>query len=74
VTPTVSDFALRIVHLPTNTYVQWAPGRELESIIVTELCDRVGEKGVGLLRDTRHVQDDIRAAFEELFLDLKKRV
>jgi len=73
-TPTVSEFVLRIYHLPSKSFVEWAPGRELESQIVTELCDRAGAKGVGVLRTTAHVQADIKEAFQELFLDLKKRV
>lgn len=69
-----SDYAMRIVYLPTGEYVQWAPGQEIEAMVVDELCDRVAVKGVGVGRTSEHVLADVRAAMTELILDLKKRI
>lgn len=70
-----SDYAMRIIYVPTGETVHsFAPGMDVESQLVTELCDRVSVKGVGLGRTTAHVIDDVRTAFEELLFDLKKRV
>lgn len=68
-----SEYVLRILHLPTNQDVQWAPGREVESNIVDELCNRVAAKGVGIGRTTSHVVTDVRTAMNELLFDLKSQ-
>lgn len=75
VSPTVeSDFTICVRHKPSNTFVEWAPGRAVEMNIVDELCSRVKAKGVGALRTEAHVIADVRLAMTELLYDLKKQV
>lgn len=69
-----SQFAMRIVHLPSGEYVEWAPGQVQEALIVEELVDRVKAKGVGLFRTEAHVLVDVEAAMTELIFDLKSKV
>lgn len=69
-----SDYAMRIVYLPTGAYHEWVPGSPTETLLVQDLCGRVAEKGVGIGRTTTHVVADVRAAIEELIFDLKKQV
>jgi hypothetical protein len=73
VTP-ASGFVIQVLYKPTGEVVQWAPGRSVEKAIVDELCERVAKKGVGVGRTTAHVVLDVRAALNELLLDLKKQV
>jgi hypothetical protein len=70
-----SNYVLRVVNLATGETVhQWTPGLAAESLIVSELCDRVRAKGVGVGKTEEHVIADVRAAIEELLFDLKSRV
>ena len=70
----MSEFAMRIIHLPTNEYVEWAPGRSKESMIVDDLVRRVQMKGVGLFKTEAHVLLAIRESLLELIIDLKEQV
>lgn len=57
--------------------VRWPPGRRegsAERDLITDLCDRVRAKGVGVLRTEAHVIADVEAAFKELLFDAKAGV
>ena len=69
-----SNFVMQIRHIPSGDFVEFAPGLRVESQLLEELCDRVQAKGVGVGRTTEHVIADLRAAWQELFFDLKKQV
>jgi hypothetical protein len=69
-----SQFALRIVHVPSGEYVEWAPGMLIESNLVEELANRVSVKKVGLLKTRAQVVEKVREAILELLYDLKKQV
>lgn len=69
-----SAYQLQIVHKAQGVVVAWEPGLTSERDLVSELCDRVQAKGVGFARTEAHVLADVRSAFEDLLLDIKRRV
>jgi hypothetical protein len=69
-----SDYRICVRSVSTGLEVEWAPGLAVERQLVTDLCDRVAAKGVGMGRTTVHVVADVRAALEELLHDLKAEV
>lgn len=70
----VSDFVLRVIHLPSGKAVEWAPGQQVESQLVDELCSRVTAKGVGVGRTEAQVVAKVREAMTELLHHLKSQV
>lgn len=69
-----SEFLIQVVHRDTGDVVSWAPGLEIEKQFETELIARVQRKGVGILRTSAHVAEDLRTALRELLFDLKSQV
>lgn len=71
----LSAYTLQIVHDPSGEVVASWKGRDPEeSRLADELANRVATKGVGLGRTTDHVMADVRAAFDEMLLELKRQV
>lgn len=71
----VSAYVLQVVHRGTGRVVAtWPPGREAERDFIEDLCRRVREKGVGVLRTEAHVVADVRAALKEQLFALKLQV
>ena len=68
-----SHYRIQIVEQHSGRVTSWAPGLEIETEFVTNLCNRVKAKGVGFRTET-HVLTDVRAALEELLRDLKAHV
>jgi hypothetical protein len=69
-----SQFAMRIIYVPTGEYVDWAPGSPIESLVIDAALHRVRAKGVGVMRTEAHVLADVEQALTETLFDLKKQV
>lgn len=70
----MSRFIIQVVEKDGQRVVEWAPGLAVERQLVTDLCNRVAAKGVGVLRTTAHVVEDVRTSLEELLFELKSDV
>jgi hypothetical protein len=70
-----SEYLIQVVERESGRLVSsWEPGLRVEKSLITELLQRVKDKGVGLARTEAHVLEDVRTAFEELLHDLKSWV
>lgn len=70
----MSTFIIQVIDKHTGNVVEWAPGLAVERQLVEDLCNRVASKGVGILRTTAHVVDDVKTSLEELLFELKSDV
>lgn len=70
----MSKFIIQVVNQDSGQVVEWAPGMAIERQLVDDLCNRVAAKGVGILRPTSHVVEDVRTSLEELLFELKSDV
>jgi hypothetical protein len=69
-----SQFVFQIIHQESGEIVaQWEPRQDAKDI-VDDLLRRAAAKGIGLLRTTAHVSQDIRAAWSDVLQDLKDQV
>ena len=69
-----SEYVIQVVHEKMGKVVEWAPGLAVERQFITDLCNRVAAKGVGVGRTTAHVVADVKAALEELLHEMKSEV
>lgn len=69
-----SAYVIQVVEKETGRVVEWAPGQKVEREFVTDLCNRVAAKGVGIFRTTDHVTQDVHDALHELLFELKSEV
>lgn len=70
----MSVYRLQIVGPDGQVVKSWPPGSHVETELISELCERVKAKGVGLGRTEAHVLADLKAAFTEMLYDLKAKV
>jgi hypothetical protein len=70
-----SAYLIQVIHKETKKVVQaWEPGLSVEKEFISELCERVVAKGVGIGRTTAHVKADVLEACQELLHELKSQV
>lgn len=70
-----SQYRIQVIDNFTGEPVAtWEPGGKVETDLVEELVLRVRTKGVGVGRTAAHVEEDVRAALQELLYALKLRV
>lgn len=69
-----SEYRLQIVHRDNGLIVSWPPGLAAEKDLVDALCARVQTKGVGIGATEAHVIADVRAAFEEILVEIKREI
>ena len=69
-----SEYLVQIIHRRDGRVAQWAPGLDIETEFIENLCNRVLAKGVGMLRSEKRVIEAVRQAAQELLFDLKAQV
>lgn len=69
-----SSFTMQIVDKRTGSVVEFEPGLTVEMDFITDVVQRVLDKGVGVFRTEAHVAADIRSGIEEAIYALKVKV
>lgn len=59
---------------PRGHVVSWAPGSSVETALITDLCDRLKVKGVGVFKTEAKTLAAVDEAFREMLYDLKAKV
>lgn len=71
----MSAFRLQIVDAKTGYVTKgWEPGGKVETDLVEELCGRLKGRGIGVFKTEAKVLEAVRAEFQAMLLDLKRRV
>lgn len=70
-----SEYSLQIVRKSDGQVLaDIEPGSRVEIDIIDDMLDRASEKGIGWFKSETSTKRALRAAAEEMILDLKRRV
>lgn len=65
---------MQVVDRVSGTIINFEPGLSVEVNFIDDCVTKIIARGVGLLRTSNHVEQDIRDGIEEAILALKSQV
>lgn len=68
-----SNYRMQIIDIRSGQVVQWRAGMPIETDLVTDLCERLKSRGVGIFTTQEKVLAAVKEEFAELLWTLKAK-